>query len=51
MPMPDVIMTIHPKNGQIGYAHLRLRGSTRPVEVDCFQHGGILPYVLRELLA
>jgi aconitase A len=29
---------------------LRLRIDT-PIEVDCYQQGGILPYVLRELLA
>ena len=27
------------------------RASTRPIEVDYFKHGGILPYVLRELMA
>ncbi len=31
-------------------ASLRLRIDT-PIEVDYYRHGGILPYVLRQLLA
>ena len=49
-PMQDVTMTIHRRNGQIEKAHLLLRIDT-PIEVDYYTHGGILPYVLRELLA
>jgi len=49
-PMQDMTMVIHRKNGQSDKVALRLRIDT-PIEVDYFNHGGILPYVLRELLA
>ena len=49
-PMQDVTMVIHHKNGETTKAPLLLRIDT-PIEVDYYQHGGILPYVLRELLA
>jgi len=49
-PMQDMTMVIHRKNGQADKVALRLRIDT-PIEVDYFNHGGILPYVLRELLA
>jgi aconitate hydratase len=43
-------MVITRKNGKREEVPLRLRIDT-PIEVDYYQHGGILPYVLRELLA
>jgi len=49
-PMQDVTMVVHRKNGQTEKVPLRLRIDT-PIEVEYYQHGGILPYVLRELLA
>jgi aconitate hydratase len=49
-PMQDVTMVIHRKNGQTERVPLQLRIDT-PIEVDYYRHGGILPYVLRELLA
>jgi aconitate hydratase len=49
-PMQDVTMVIHRKNGQTDRAPLLLRIDT-PIEVDYYLHGGILPYVLRELIA
>jgi aconitate hydratase len=49
-PMQDVTMVIRRKNGQIDQAPLLLRIDT-PIEVDYYIHGGILPYVLRELIA
>jgi len=49
-PMQDVTMAVHRKSGQTDKVPLRLRIDT-PIEVDYYQHGGILPYVLRELLA
>ncbi|MDP2239395.1 MAG: aconitate hydratase [Burkholderiales bacterium] len=49
-PMQDMTMVVHRKNGQTDKVALRLRIDT-PIEVDYFNHGGILPYVLRELLA
>ena len=48
-PMMDVTMTITRKDGSKQNVPLTLRIDT-PVEVDYYQHGGILPYVLRELL-
>jgi aconitate hydratase len=41
---------IHRKNGQTDKVPLLLRIDT-PIEVDYYAHGGILPYVLRELVA
>jgi aconitate hydratase len=49
-PMQDVTMAITRKDGKREEVALRLRIDT-PIEVDYYQHGGILPYVLRELLA
>ena len=49
-PQQDVTLTIHRKDGSSQKVTLRLRIDT-PVEVDYLLHGGILPYVLRQLLA
>ncbi len=49
-PMQDVTMTIRRKYGKSEQVALKLRIDT-PIEVDYYTHGGILPYVLRELLA
>ena len=49
-PMQDMTMMIHRKNGQTDKVPLLLRIDT-PIEVDYYVHGGILPYVLRELVA
>jgi aconitate hydratase len=49
-PMMDVKLTIHRKDGTKKEATLLLRIDT-PIEVDYFLHGGILPYVLRDLVA
>ena len=49
-PMQDVTMTIHRKDGTSEQVPLKLRIDT-PIEADYYAHGGILPYVLRELLA
>ena len=49
-PMQDVTMVVHRKSGETDKVPLRLRIDT-PIEVDYYRHGGILPYVLRELLA
>jgi aconitate hydratase len=49
-PMQDVTMKITRKDGKTESVPLRLRIDT-PIEVDYYKHGGILPYVLRELLA
>jgi aconitate hydratase len=49
-PRQDVTMTIRRKDGTIENVPLTLRIDT-PIEVDYYLHGGILPYVLRELVA
>jgi len=49
-PMQDVTMTVHRKDEKTDTVPLKLRIDT-PIEVDYYTHGGILPYVLRELLA
>ncbi|HTP94443.1 MAG TPA: aconitase family protein, partial [Burkholderiales bacterium] len=49
-PMQDMTMTIRRKDGRTDKVPLLLRIDT-PIEVDYYAHGGILPYVLRELLA
>lgn len=48
-PQQEVTLCIHRKDGSQQELALRLRIDT-PVEVDYLLHGGILPYVLRELL-
>jgi aconitate hydratase len=49
-PQQDVTLVIHRAGGKVDRIPLRLRIDT-PIEVDYYQHGGILPYVLRQLLA
>ncbi|HXF67866.1 MAG TPA: aconitate hydratase AcnA [Burkholderiales bacterium] len=49
-PMQDVTMVVHRRNGRSDRVPLTLRIDT-PIEVDYYRHGGILPYVLRQLLA
>ena len=49
-PRQDVVLAIRRHDGQRQDVTLQLRVDT-PVEVDYLSHGGILPYVLRGLLA
>jgi aconitate hydratase len=49
-PRQDVTLTIHRADGSSEQAPLTLRIDT-PIEIDYYLHGGILPYVLRQLLA
>jgi aconitate hydratase len=49
-PMQDVTMVVTRKDGRSENVPLCLRIDT-PIEVEYYRHGGILPYVLRELLA
>jgi aconitate hydratase len=49
-PQQDIVMTIHAADGTTRTVTLLSRIDT-PIEVDYFRHGGILPYVLRELMA
>lgn len=49
-PQQDMTLVIHRANGKTDRVSVLLRIDT-PIEVDYYQHGGILPFVLRELLA
>ncbi|MDD2776705.1 MAG: aconitate hydratase AcnA [Gallionella sp.] len=49
-PQQNVVLTIHRADGSSQQVDLLLRIDT-PIEVDYYRHGGILPYVLRELVA
>jgi aconitate hydratase len=49
-PQQDVTLVIHRVNGVTESVPVTLRIDT-PIEIDYYQHGGILPYVLRQLLA
>ena len=48
-PRQNVTMKITRENGEEITAHLTLRIDT-PIEIEYYKHGGILQYVLRELL-
>ena len=49
-PRQDVTLAIHRKNGTTQNVPLVLRIDT-PIEAEYLRHGGILPYVLREIIA
>ncbi|MEP6635277.1 MAG: aconitate hydratase [Acidobacteriota bacterium] len=49
-PSQDVTLVVHRANGAREEVPVTLRIDT-PIEIDYYQHGGILPYVLRQLLA
>jgi len=49
-PQQDVTLTIKRKDGSTQQVSLLLRIDT-PIEVEYYRHGGILPYVLRELIS
>jgi aconitate hydratase len=49
-PQQDVMLTIRRNDGSTQNVTLLLRIDT-PIEVDYYRHGGILPYVLRELVS
>ncbi|QET01022.1 MULTISPECIES: aconitate hydratase AcnA [Cupriavidus] len=49
-PQQDVVLVIHRSNGDTQRVPVLLRIDT-PIEVDYYNHGGILPFVLRQLLA
>ena len=49
-PRQDVTLAIHRADGSTEQVPLTLRIDT-PIEIDYYLHGGILPYVLRQLLA
>ncbi|HUX89515.1 MAG TPA: aconitate hydratase [Gallionellaceae bacterium] len=49
-PQQDVTLTIKRRDGSTQQVQLLLRIDT-PIEVDYYRHGGILPFVLRELIS
>jgi aconitate hydratase len=49
-PMQELTLAIHRKDGAVQHVPLLLRIDT-PIEVDYFRNGGILPFVLRQIVA
>jgi len=49
-PQQDLNLVIHRASGKTEEVPVILRIDT-PIEIDYYQHGGILPYVLRQILA
>ncbi|HEY8461381.1 MAG TPA: aconitate hydratase AcnA, partial [Blastocatellia bacterium] len=49
-PQQDVTLVIRRANGAKEEVPVKLRIDT-PIEIDYYRHGGILPYVLRQLIA
>ena len=49
-PLQDVTLVVHRANGQSTDVQVTVRIDT-PIEVEYYRHGGILPYVLRQLVA
>jgi aconitate hydratase len=49
-PQQDLVLKIMRKDGAVENVSVRCRIDT-PIEIDYYQHGGILPYVLRQIVA
>jgi aconitate hydratase len=49
-PQQDLTLKITRKDGSVEDVQVRCRIDT-PIEIDYYQHGGILPYVLRQIIA
>jgi aconitate hydratase len=49
-PQQTVDLQIKRANGQVEIVPVICRIDT-PIEIDYYQHGGILPYVLRQLIS
>jgi aconitate hydratase len=49
-PQQDLTLKITRKDGSVENVSVRCRIDT-PIEIDYYQHGGILPYVLRQIVA
>jgi aconitate hydratase len=49
-PQQDLTLKITRKDGSVENVNVRCRIDTH-IEIDYYQHGGILPYVLRQLVA
>jgi aconitate hydratase len=48
-PGQQITLQIEDRNGQQRSVPVKLRIDT-PIEIDYYRHGGILPFVLRQLL-
>jgi aconitate hydratase len=49
-PQQDLVLKITRKDGTVENVAVRCRIDT-PIEIEYYQHGGILPYVLRQIVA
>jgi aconitate hydratase len=49
-PRQDVTLLIHRADGSTDEVSLIMRIDT-PIEIEYYRHGGILPYVLRQLVS
>jgi aconitate hydratase len=49
-PQQDLTLNIVRQDGSVENVPVRCRIDT-PIEIDYYQHGGILPYVLRQIVA
>jgi aconitate hydratase len=49
-PQQDLVLRVTRKDGRVEEHPVRCRIDTA-IEIDYFQHGGILPFVLRQLMA
>ena len=49
-PQQDLTLRITRRDGAVEDVPVRCRIDT-PIEIDYYQHGGILPYVLRQIVA
>jgi aconitate hydratase len=48
-PQQDIVLRITRKTGAVQDVVVRCRIDT-PIEIDYYQHGGILPFVLRQIM-
>jgi aconitate hydratase len=49
-PRQDMTLRITRKDGSVQDIQVKVRIDT-PIEVDYYRHGGILPFILRQLVA
>ena len=49
-PQQDLTLRITRRNGEVSNVPMRCRIDT-PIEIEYYRHGGILPYVLRQIIA
>ena len=48
-PQQDLTLKLTRKDGKVEHVPVSCRIDT-PIEIDYYQHGGILPYVLRQIV-